>query len=428
MKTIPVTEIVIPSNRQRIEFNGKNIQELAESIDDVGLLQAIVLRDDHKTLIAGERRSRAITLLNRPYKHDGESIIAGSIPYVIASELSAMQLHKAELEENLRRVDLTWKERAKAIAELHRVRSVETGGTQTATDTAREIRDKKNVTGNEITEVSAAILLEEWLDDPIVAVARDESEARKIIRDELKAREKRERLSEFEDLPSRHQLRISSCYDTPPPDGTFDCIVTDPPYGINIHKKDTFDTDKHEYDDSDEAFAEVLARLPTLAYNACKADAHIFVFCDIRRFTELFVAFEVVGWTVWPRPVIWDKGNTGSFGGIQYGFRSCYDAILFARKGDKQVTAGYRDVIPITQPTNLPHPAGKPVDLYVNLLQRSCLPGDVVGDFFCGHGPIFPAAEKLYLTAWGWEKHDKYAQMAQTTLAQIKSDSLRPGG
>jgi site-specific DNA-methyltransferase (adenine-specific) len=201
--------------------------------------------------------------------------------------------------------------------------------------------------------------------------------------------------------------------------------VTDPPYGIDIHKKDTFDNDQHEYDDSDDYFrSHVLGKMPQLAARACKPDAHIYVFCDIRRWNDLFVAFEVGGWTCWPRPVIWDKGNTGSFGNIEYGFRACYDAILFARRGDRKVTAGYRDVVPITQPTNLPHPAGKPTDLYVELLRRSCLPGDIVGDFFCGHGPIFAAAEKLNLVAHGWEVNEKYAQMAKETLAKTSGKAL----
>ncbi len=146
----------------------------------------------------------------------------------------------------------------------------------------------------------------------------------------------------------------------------------------------------------------------------------IYCFCDIRRFTELLVAFELGGWTVWSRPIIWDKGNTGSYGNIEYGFRACYDAILFARKGDKKVTAGYRDVINITQKTTMAHPAGKPVELFSELLKRSVLPGDRVADFFCGSGPIFPAAANNKCIAYGWEINEKYHAMASESLRKAE--------
>lgn len=265
------------------------------------------------------------------------------------------------------------------------------------------------------------MILAEFLDDPFVNAARDEKEARKILKDEMKSRERLRRAEEYDLSSISHKLVLGSCFDIGTEfDNFFDLILTDPPYGIDIHKKETFDVHTHEYDDSDEAFQEICARLPALAYRVAKADAHCYIFCDIRRFNDLFVAFELGGWTVWPRPLIWDKGNTGSFGNIEYGFRSCYDAILFARKGDRKVTAGYRDVINITQPTNLPHPAGKPPLLYSDLIKRSCLPGDRVADFFCGSGPIFPAAVEQKVIAYGWEISQKYHAIAAEALSQCK--------
>lgn len=424
MKTIPIDSILIPSNRQRREFNAKALDELALSIVEIGLLQPVVLRNDGKTLLSGERRTRAVHSISTAYFHDGEAVPLGHIPYVLASDLSESQLFQAELEENLRRSDLTWQERVRAIAELHRLRSTQAaarGELQTFKATASEIRGEE-AEGMQITEISNAVILAEFLDDPFVSAARDEKEARKILKEELKSRERMKRAEEFDASNSSHSLILGSCFDIGPEfNSFFDCIVTDPPYGIDIHKKDTFDLHVHEYDDSDEAFQEICSRLPSLSYRIAKDDAHIYVFCDIRRFNDLFVAFELGGWTVWPRPLIWDKGNTGSFGNIEYGFRACYDAILFARKGDRKVTAGYRDVINITQPTNLSHPAGKPPLLFADLIKRSCLPGDRVADLFCGSGPIFPAATEQKTIAYGWEVNPKYHAIAAEALTACKS-------
>ncbi len=426
MKTIPLSEIIVPENRQRREFKPQAIEELSTSISDVGLLQPVVLRNDGKTLLAGERRLRAMTILHEhstAFSHDNTSVPYQHIPFVLASELSEQQLFAAELEENIRRSDLTWQEKVRAVSDLHKLRgkqAAQAGLVQTFKDTASEIRGE-TAEGQQITEVSNAVILAEFLDDPFVSAAKDEKEARKILKEEMKSRERIKRAEEYDLTDIEHQLVQGSCYDIGTEfDGFFDVIVTDPPYGIDIHKKEMFDVHTHDYDDSDEAFVEICEKLPAISHRITKADAHIYVFCDIRRFNDLFVAFELGGWTVWPRPLIWDKGNTGSFGNIEYGFRACYDAILYARKGDRKITAGYRDVINITQPTNLPHPAGKPPILYSELLKRSCLPGDRVADLFCGSGPIFPAAVEQKVIAYGWEISTKYHAIAAETLSKVK--------
>lgn len=429
MKSIHFSDVIVPENRQRKEFSEPSLAELADGFRKPhGQLQPIVLRNDGKTLVCGERRLRAIQKLpDTPITHAGVELPAGHLAYITLGELSEEQLYEAELEENVQREDLTWQERAKAMADLHNLR-VARIPEHTIADTAKEIFGEA-VSGHKKNKVSSAIQLAEFLDDPLVAAAPDEKTARKAIKEVLKSQQYEAASANFDETKAVHQLYQSSCYDTNVKAfaNTFDTIITDPPYGIDIHKKDTFDGDKHEYDDSDNAFKEVIEKLPALSFATAKKDAHIYVFCDIKRFVELFVAFELAGWTVWPRPIIWDKGNTGSYGNIEYGFRACYDAILFARKGDKKLNAGYRDVISINQTTDHRHPAGKPVDLYKELIKRSCFPGDVIADFYCGGGPIFPAAAEMQCIAHGWEINQTYHNMANTRRIRASGGNIDPG-
>lgn len=426
MKTISISDVIVPENRQRREFDEKLILELQESIQsEIGLLQPIVLREDGRTLIAGERRLRAVSQIEGDYRHDGANITSGLVPFVTVDELSADQLHEAELAENAIRVDLSWQERAMAIAALHEFRVGQrgqydrsSGEGQTLKATATEILGSE-AKGSQIQEVSDALLLSEFLDDPLVAAAGDIKTAKKAIREELANRERLKRAAVFDGSDHKHTLILGSAFDTPLP-GTYDVIVTDPPYGIDAHKKDTFDTDKHEYDDSLDAFRQIVEWLPQYSFEIAAEQSHIYVFCDIRRFDELFVAFELSGWEVWTRPIIWDKGNTGSYGNIEFGPRACYEAILYANKGQRKQTAGYRDVINITQKTNNKHPAGKPVELYSELIKRSALPGDNVLDLFAGSGPIFPAAEEQKVFATGIEINPKYHAMCVERLEELK--------
>jgi DNA modification methylase len=420
MNLIDLGDVIVPDYRQRKNFDG--IDELAKSITEVSLLQPIVLRDDHKTLVCGERRLKAVALLKTPYLFDGNAVRKGAIPYVTLSELSVDLLYQAELEENVCRRDLTWQEKAAALKRFHELRSDQAsskGETQTITATASEVNGRQ-ARGAQITEVNNAILLAAYLNDPEVAAQGSVADALKVVRKQ-KLRAERHRLASKVDLTkSPHRLHLAdSLIDAPQRyPGVFDVVVTDPPYGIEAHKKDTFDTDRHEYDDSLETFRSLCKQLPTTIRIITKPDAHVYVFCDIRRFPDLLVAFALGGFKVWPRPLIWDKGNTGSYGNVDYGPRACYDAILYARKGDRKVILNTRDVINIPQPTNLPHPAGKPPSLFKDLLARSAMPGNHVADLFGGSCPLYQAASELKCYATCWENHPDYIPMAQTSLAE----------
>ncbi|MCZ6775841.1 MAG: DNA modification methylase [Ignavibacteria bacterium] len=430
MKTIQIQEVVVPEERQRRDFDKKTLKELQDSIaGEVGLLQPIILRNDSVTLVAGERRLRAVADIYEAkgkFRHDNELVPDQSIPFVTVDELSVEQLHEAELAENAIRVNLSWQERARAIAELHHFRVGQrglydrsSGEGQSIKATASEVLGHEAL-GSQAQEVADAILLTEFLDDPLVAAAPDIKTAKKAIREDLANRERLARAKVFDSAGTKHTLILGSAFDVEYEAGKYHTILTDPPYGIDAHKTDTFDADSHEYDDSIENFRTIVGWLPRTSFTLAAEQAHLYCFCDIRRFTELFVEFELSGWDVWPRPIIWDKGNTGSYGDIEHGPRSCYEAILFANKGRRRVTAGYRDVINITQKTNSKHPAGKPVELYTELLKRSALPGDHVIDFFAGSGPIFPAAEEQKVFATGIELNEKYHAMCVERLEELK--------
>jgi DNA modification methylase len=89
-------------------------------------------------------------------------------------------------------------------------------------------------------------------------------------------------------------------------------------------------------------------------------------------------------------------------GGI-HGPRRNYECVLYALRGDKRVNFVANDVIPIPSERGSKTAARKPVELYVELLRRSVLPGNRVLDPCCGSGPVFEAAERLECVATGIE-------------------------
>src|SRR3972149_1442436 len=141
---IPINLVITEDNRQRKTFDETKIKELSESISQHGLLHPIVVRPDPDNegviLMAGERRLRAV----RSLYARGDTIPGvppGSIPITLFESLDAIAAKEIELEENIRRVDLSWKETVLATAELHQLRKA-SDPTWTASKTVEEIKDK----------------------------------------------------------------------------------------------------------------------------------------------------------------------------------------------------------------------------------------------------------------------------------------------
>lgn len=106
---VPLDEITVNPNQPRREFDQEALQELADSIAEIGIIQPITLRktdEDKYQIIAGERRYRA-------------SILAGksTIPAYIrtADDENVMEM---ALIENIQREDLNALEIALAYQHL----------------------------------------------------------------------------------------------------------------------------------------------------------------------------------------------------------------------------------------------------------------------------------------------------------------------
>lgn len=439
MNLIALADVVVSDNRQRREFDPAAIADLKASIISKGLLHAIVLRNDGKTLVAGERRLRAVKELAeelRQFTHDNKPIPIGQVPFTRVGDLSPEELYEAELEENVQRKDLSWRELAEARKALHELRSrnaAQLGQMQTLTATAMEITGKpESAISADRMELRDSILIAPYLNDPDVAKAKSQKEAVNIVRKKLAATFDEALGADItgEELRSTHSAIKGDCVEelAKLPDGKFDVIITDPPYGVNADKwtmqSGSESGARHQYaDDKESAFASIRAFL-SHSMRLTKPQAHLYMFCDIRRYEELAKLVESFGWDVWYRPLIWSKSGQGMLMGNADGPRSTYEACLYARRGGRRVNQVGADVIDIPSAKGELHAAQKPVDLYVHLLRWSCIPGDHILDPFMGSGTIFPAANELKLFATGIERESLYFAIAQKRLKERIDDII----
>lgn len=445
MRFIPISQVLIKPDRQRQEFDPAALQDLVTSIEERGLLHPPVLRDESGvwTLVAGERRMKAIAQiweLGGNFRCDNQQVPAGEMPFTNLGDLSDLEAEEAELDENLKRKDLTWQEHAAAVARLHRLRQgqqVEKAVklqtplvAQTYADTALELLGKSE--GAYQDQIRKEIIVSKHLANPAIAKAKSADEAFKILKKQEESAKNVElaRTVGASFNADLHTLLNVDCLDYMttaadlPEAEKFDVILTDPPYGMGA---DNFGDAggkltgiEHRYDDSPEHFTKLMTAWSKLSYNVVKAQAHAYVFCDIDKFHELKALMQAAGWYVFRTPLINHKMNSGRVPLPDQGPRRQYEIILYAIKGKKQTTHIYPDVISTSADENFSHGAQKPVALYQNLLQRSVRPGDRVLDTFAGSGTIFEAANGFKCSATGTELNPEYFGMCLARIARCK--------
>lgn len=443
MKLHPITSITVAPNRQRREFDPAAINELGESITAIGLLQAPVVREtpNGPVLVAGERRLRAMTDLHElgvAFKYGGEFVPTTMVPCVSIGELSPLEAWEAELEENIRRVDLTWQERAEATASLFELRSAQAADAgkpaPSAVDIAREIRSApadapREALGFEPQQVRDQVIVSRFLSDPEVAKAASLSEAKKII----KKKEERKQNAELAATlgktfsSSSHVLlnEDSLAWMAGTEGGKFSIILTDPPYGMGA---DSFgdsgqgaSAGAHFYDDSYETFRETMRVFYTESFRVTAPDAHAYIFCDFDRFAELREGMTQAGWSVFRTPLVWHNPDGFRAPWPDKGPQRKYELILFAVKGAKRVTALKGDVIECRKDAARGHPAQKPIALLEELLRRSATPTDRVLDPFAGSGSILEACHNLKLSCTAIERDPAAYGIAAKLLGSLSA-------
>lgn len=172
---IQVSKIIPNRYQPRKFFDPKSLEDLAESIDVNGLLQPITVRrleeptaeGEEFELIAGERRLRAVKLLDKPRIK------------AIISEHTDKQSATMALVENLQRTDLN------AIEEAYAIRTLMELGNYTQVNVAKQIGKSRSYVANATRllglpeKTKAAIQkgeLESWHGLSILALPKEQQE------------------------------------------------------------------------------------------------------------------------------------------------------------------------------------------------------------------------------------------------------------
>lgn len=429
VEVILAEELKLNPDRQRVSIPEEHILALTESISQHGLFHAPVVTSN-MTLVAGDCRRRAMLLLaarKERVRYNGEELPLGYIPVVKTEKTAAVDLYRIELEENLRRKNLTQLEEAQAIVRLHEF-GKQNDPSWTNKQTAEQLATlrQQETLGATEAEVAAALILNQFADDPEVKAAKTKGSALRIAKRKMEIDFRSAMgIEQMSDSNSNYQIIHGDAMTElcRLPSGMFDGIVTDPPYGIEA---DTFGEASflgiaHSYADSLQYATDCISSLAAEGFRVCQEEAHVYCFLDIGNFELFKEIFTEAGWNVWKTPLIWCKGSVGHSPRPEYGPKRSYEAILFAAKGDKRILQMGSDVLnfPSVHGTAKLHAAEKPRELLKHLLTWSFLPGSRLLDPFCGSGSLFPPAAELNIAVTGIELDEATVGIAKTRIAEL---------
>ena len=194
------------------------------------------------------------------------------------------------------------------------------------------------------------------------------------------------------------------------PDGSIDCVITDPPYGMN-----------KDFANDTPAEADVVVKS---AITECRriARRNILSFWSAQR---LDLMRDVFG--SYKRVLIWNK-QFALYAPNKVGYR--YEPIVWVGGDSANSNRGdiYNCMVMAfkAQRGNFNHPTQKPVDLLIDLILDFTNPGDTILDPFLGSGTTAVAALKTGRNFIGIEIDPKYCEIAQkrvdAELAQTRLD------
>jgi len=412
---VPLGDIHVKRDeRQRRELS--DIDVLADSINRLGLIHPIVVTRDFE-LVAGERRYTACTRLGWT-----------AIPVQYVDELDPLKLEAIELEENIKRQDISWQDQVNAVSRWHSLR-LRADPTWSQADTAEAIGFTKQ-------HINRLILVAEEMDDnKMVADAPKLSTALGIAQ---RARERRDeanisRLHEHFG-GERPEVEPESILTTDFTDWAlgdspwrFNLIHCDFPYGIGADDFNQGGARAHGgYEDTPEAWQKLMMALEITTKTMTAPSCHLMFWFAMRKADERLYEWtcrqlENIGWDINPQPLIWMKSDgAGILPDPERGPRQIYETCLFGSRGDRKIVRAVANAY--AAPTvRERHMSEKPEPMLRHFFGMLVDENTVMLDPTCGSGSSLRAAESLGAKhVLGLEINPDFASLAREALRRSR--------
>lgn len=451
MRTTDTTKrILVPTSQiiegERIRADYGDLDQLAHSIKTEGLIHPIVIDMSYR-LVAGGRRFRAM--------RDILKLTEIEINFIEVADDAV--LRRLEAEENVRRKDMTWQEQVRAIKMVHQHQALTAalsgqswsqgmtgqllGKSQANVSYALNIAtlidkgDKEVIACSGLTD-AIKLLIKRAEDTALASLARStvsnivpQSGPTKTVEDILSDATQADIFAPAVGLVSRpndvelpgtmaptpqvtiplsSMLIKGSCLDymASQPEASFDHIVTDPPFGIEMSNLQQSNTGMDvastaaEHDVADNESLHTLM-VPAM-FRVLKPGGFCILWADITQWQRQYDLLITAGFTVQRWPLIWSKTHPCLNQAAQYNYTKNYEIAIVARKGNATLVTPQSSSIwqgsGSGEKELFGHPFAKPTNLWKWLFGAVAIRGQRVLDPFAGSGSSTVSAIQVGLS------------------------------
>lgn len=419
----PKKIIVNRDKRQRREID---VTDLLLTIPEKGILHPLIIQPD-LVLVTGERRLTAALQLGLE-----------TVPIRFSNTLSPVEAELIELEENIKRKDLTWQESVNAIRRLHDIH-VEANPKWTQTDTAKLV-------GLVQGQVAKYLDVSRNMDSVLVSGASGLNSASNII---SRANERKiaDALGSITDLGARLFDKPLEPGSIPPPapmkepesilcesflkwapryEGKpFNFIHCDFPFGINVFAGKQANTKgEGDYDDKPDIYWELIDCLCENLDRLVSASAHVMFWFHFDYYTATLARFQKKAPSLAFQnvPLLWTKSdNIGILPDPKRGPRRITEQAFIASREDRFIVRSTSNSY--SAPTDKAfHPSTKPEPMLRYFFQMFVDENTRLLDPTCGSGSALRAAESLGAAhVFGLEKDKEHFEGAQIALKKFRA-------
>ncbi|MBU2051199.1 MAG: ParB/RepB/Spo0J family partition protein [Gammaproteobacteria bacterium] len=411
-----ISDIKIKPDRIRKDFDPKALDELAESIRTVGLIEPVVV-DDDLYLLAGERRVRACRLLGW-----------SEITAVYMHDLDDWTKNVVELEENIRREDLSYVEEVMAMKRLHDLyqdkhgKSSEGGGR--GRNEGWKVRDTADLLGISVGAVSQDIQLAKAIEhDPELAQQKSKIAAKSLLgrKQALKARsllallQHKQTDTQTDTQPTTQpdiSLLHGNCLDIIPtlPDSSIACLITDPPWQVEFDK---------QFGSDPKAGLNLAEQMLKALYPKLQDEALCWMFCATNHVMK-GVVYDLVlscGYFVFDSLFIWYKPTVAHSSNPYRELKKDFEtALLFSKGRGRDLAKPMFSVYMTKLQGRKLHPAQKPVDMLKAIIEVSTVPTELIIDPFMGSGSTMVACKQTNRRGIGVDKEKQWFDLAKAEV------------
>lgn len=411
--------IEVTKPRQRSEID---IDDIMDSIRENGVINPIIIKQQPEPkfplLIAGERRLEACKRLNI------------QVPCRYYSSLNLIDLLKIEFEENEKRKSLPWRDRVKAIGEIHDLYLKQTPSwpqSQTA----------KSLSIQEPT-LSNILYVYNNLNLPLLLHAENLSQAISLL-NRFKTEKDQKLEGEIKSILTSNPKPLPSYFlpsSIPPPKLDNSLIIEDlnPPVlnldflsWIKEYSGPKFNFLHCDFPQSENNFNPILYSFIDNIEKLLAPKAHILFWFQMPRFTDItedflnFFDLRNLDLKINTTPLIWLKSDINQTQLQDSSPKNTYEAALILTLGSKPFLKQINNSYTSPRNSNPICPNQKPIPMLKYFLQTFINEDSVVFDPTCGSGSALIAAEELGVkTILGLELDPNRAKKANEQITRFR--------